>query len=69
MKYQQEHLQLGLKDLSPYVRKTAVMGVLKLFYTEPHTVDSEYDSSVVQCTILKPLHISGFCGWQGISSC
>ena len=40
-KYKQESLQVGLKDPSPYVRKTAVMGVLRLFSTEPDVVESE----------------------------
>ena len=40
-KYKQEALQAGLKDISPYVRKTAVMGVLRLFNTEPDVVESE----------------------------
>lgn len=41
LKYKQESLQAGLKDISPYVRKTAVMGVLKLFHTDPSVVESE----------------------------
>jgi len=28
----------GLKDFDPYVKKTAIMGCIKLYYTEPDTV-------------------------------
>jgi AP-4 complex subunit beta-1 len=31
-------IQSGLKDVSPYVRKTAVLGCVKLFYMSPHAV-------------------------------
>ena len=41
MKYKEEPLQAALKDTSAYVRKTAVMGVLKLHHTQPDVVDSE----------------------------
>lgn len=41
VKYLREPLQLGLRDASPYVRKTAVMGVVKLFYIDPNAVDGE----------------------------
>ena len=41
MKYKEEPLQVGLKDTSAYVRKIAVMGVLKLHYAQPDVVDSK----------------------------
>ena len=28
----------GLKDFDPYVKKTAIMACIKLFYAEPETV-------------------------------
>ncbi len=37
--YLPEALQRGLIDNSSYVRKSAVMGVVKLFYADPNTVD------------------------------
>ena len=54
MKYKKEPLQIGLKDSSAYVRKTAVMGVLKLHHTQPDIVDSKtlcsyYDSISLFC--------------------
>jgi len=41
VKYLPEILQRGLKDSSAYVRKSAVMGVVKLFHVDPDAVDSE----------------------------
>lgn len=31
-------MQAGLGDRSAYVRKTAVMGIIKVFYVAPHFV-------------------------------
>ena len=42
MKYvSEEALQSGLKDKSAYVRKTAVLGIVKVFCTDPEVVNSE----------------------------
>lgn len=42
MKYvSEEALQSGLKDKSAYVRKTAVLGIVKVFHTDPGVVNSE----------------------------
>ena len=42
MKYvSDEALQAGLKDRSAYVRKTAVLGIVKVFQMDPRVVDSE----------------------------
>ena len=42
MKYvSEEALQFGLKDKSAYVRKTAVLGIVKVFQTDPQIVDSK----------------------------
>lgn len=38
VEYVLQPLQDGLRDKSPYVRKTAVMGCVKLFYTSPSVV-------------------------------
>lgn len=45
VKYQQGPLEAGLKDICPYVRKTAVMGILKLYYMDPSTVDREWSKN------------------------
>ena len=42
MKYLPEALQHGLNDSNSYVRKSAVMGVVKLFYANPEMVDSKF---------------------------
>ena len=39
MEYIQQPLQAGLQDKSAYVRKTAVMGVVKLFYVAPEVIN------------------------------
>lgn len=36
-----EALLAGLKDQSAYVRKTAVLGIVKVFQSEPGVVDSK----------------------------
>ena len=41
MKYVSEALQSGLKDKSAYVRKTAVLGIVKVFHIDPGVIDSE----------------------------
>lgn len=42
MKYvNEEALQSGLKDKSAYVRKTAVLGIAKVFHVDPGVVNSE----------------------------
>ena len=42
MKYvSDEALQAGLKDRSAYVRKTAVLGIVKVFQIDPKIVDSK----------------------------
>ena len=38
LEYVKDPLSSGLKDRSAYVRKTAVMGILKLFYSAPEFV-------------------------------
>lgn len=38
LEYLRDPLQAGLGDRSPYVRKTAVMGIVKLFYVVPQFV-------------------------------
>ena len=38
LEYLREPLQAGLGDRSAYVRKTAVMGIVKLFYVVPEFV-------------------------------
>ena len=42
VKYLPEALQHGLNDSNSYVRKSAVMGVVKLFYANPEMVDSKF---------------------------
>lgn len=37
----EEALQSGLKDKSAYVRKTAVLGIVKVFHADPGVVNSE----------------------------
>lgn len=37
----EEALYVGLKDKSAYVRKTAVLGIVKIFHIDPEVVDSE----------------------------
>lgn len=37
----EELILCGLKDKSAYVRKTAVLGIVKVFHMNPHVVDSE----------------------------
>lgn len=39
VEYIQQPLQAGLQDKSAYVRKTAVMGVVKLFYVAPEVIN------------------------------
>ena len=41
LEYLKEPLQAGLGDRSPYVRKTAVMGILKVFYIAPEFVSGK----------------------------
>ena len=38
LEYLREPLMAGLHDRSPYVRRTAVMGCLKVFYIAPEFV-------------------------------
>ena len=38
LEYLKEPLQAGLGDRSPYVRKTAVMGIVKVFYIAPEFI-------------------------------
>ena len=37
----EETLQSGLRDKSAYVRKTAVLGIVKVFHMDPAVVDSK----------------------------
>ena len=37
----EETLQTGLKDKSAYVRKSAVLGIVKVFHMDPGVVDSK----------------------------
>ena len=39
--YIREPLKAGLQDRSPYVRRTAVMGCVKLFYFVPEFIKSK----------------------------
>ena len=39
LEYLREPLQAGLGDRSPYVRKTSVMGIVKLFHVAPEFVE------------------------------
>ena len=39
LEYLREPLQAGLGDRSPYVRKTCVMGIVKLFHVAPEFVE------------------------------
>ena len=41
VEYMRDPLQAGLVDRSAYVRKTAVVGVVKLFYITPEVVTGE----------------------------
>ena len=38
VEYLRDPLQAGLVDRSAYVRKTAVMGVVKVFYVAPQVI-------------------------------
>lgn len=42
MEYLREPLQAGLGDRSVYVRKTAVMGIVKLFHVAPQFIEGVY---------------------------
>ena len=42
MEYLREPLQAGLGDRSAYVRKTAVMGIIKVFYVAPQFIIGKY---------------------------
>ena len=42
VEYLRDPLQAGLVDRSGYVRKTAVLGVVKLFYVAPEVVTGEH---------------------------
>lgn len=42
IEYIESPLQSGLTDKSPYVRRTAVMGVVKLYYIAPDIVSGNY---------------------------
>ena len=42
MDYIREPLKAGLQDRSPYVRRTAVMGCVKLFYFAPEFIKSKW---------------------------
>lgn len=41
LEYLREPLQAGLGDRSAYVRKTAVMGIVKLFHVAPEFIEGE----------------------------
>ena len=41
LEYLRKPLQAGLGDRSAYVRKTAVMGIIKVFYIAPHFITGE----------------------------
>lgn len=49
----------GLEDRHPYVRRTAVMGVLKIHHIESHTIvnTGEWCVRVGGC-------VSGVCAWM-----
>jgi hypothetical protein len=49
VEYALQPLQDGLRDKSPYVRKTAVMGCVKLFYTQA--------SVIYECNIPDTLYV------------
>ena len=53
VEYVLQPLQDGLRDKSPYVRKTAVLGCVKLFYTS--------ESKILECNIpdTHQLHKTG----------
>ncbi|RYG62753.1 hypothetical protein EON64_17265, partial [archaeon] len=49
LEYVEQPLAKGLRDISPYVRKTAVLGVLKIQYLAPHLVQSSgYEAIILQ---------------------
>ena len=50
MDYIREPLKAGLQDRSPYVRRTAVMGCVKLFYFAPEFIKSKCQ----HCSFVPP---------------
>eukprot|EP01031_Cornospumella_fuschlensis_P030760 gene30760-37165_t len=49
LEYVEQPLAKGLRDISPYVRKTAVLGVLKIHYLAPQLVqNSGYENTLLQ---------------------
>ena len=52
VEYALQPLQDGLRDKSPYVRKTAVMGCVKLFYTQASVI---YECNIPDTLYVLPL--------------
>ena len=54
-------IQMGLQDAHPYVRRTAVMGVLKVYHLDQGAVRNAGPLSLPRRCIWAPLHacISG----------
>eukprot|EP00916_Digyalum_oweni_P023868 GHVL01039533.1.p1 GENE.GHVL01039533.1~~GHVL01039533.1.p1 ORF type:complete len:752 (-),score=116.34 GHVL01039533.1:509-2764(-) len=50
LEYLEPQIRLSLKDPNGYVRKSAVMGVLKLFYTYSDQINAEeYETAITEC--------------------
>lgn len=57
LEYLREPLQAGLGDRSPYVRKTCVMGIVKLFHVAPEFVEGTLTCT---CTCVR-VHVHALC--------
>ena len=58
LEYLREPLQSGLGDRSAYVRKTAIMGIVKVFYVAPEFITGTQTNSTDKTTLLfSALHL------------
>ena len=66
--YIKEPLKAGLQDRSPYVRRMAVMGCVKLFYIAPELVSSELTVSFTDFNVWQMvLHNLYICAASGLN--
>lgn len=59
LEYLREPLQAGLGDRSAYVRKTAVMGIVKVFYVAPQFISGELKIRMKKKYTIKKLESVG----------
>ena len=55
--YLPEVVHHGLSDSNPYVRKTAVMGVVKLFHVDPTVVDGRLLAFISSAQVVDVVNI------------